>query len=146
MTWIDQRGSEVLNRNECLRLLSVGAGGVGRIGLVTAGQVVIEPVNYRMADSDVVIRVGPGSMLDAARNEAIVSFEVDHVSADEGYAWSVLVHGLARVVADDHVRGAHPAGAVPLVPEPGRSVVRIRTGVLTGRRFALRPTDPTVDL
>jgi len=59
VTWIDQRGSEVLDRNECQRLLSVAAGGVGRIGLVNAGQVMIKPVNYRMFDADVGRRSEP---------------------------------------------------------------------------------------
>ncbi len=46
MGWIDQRGSEVLGRNECLRLLAVlavRAGGVGRVGLVDAGHAVPPP-------------------------------------------------------------------------------------------------------
>lgn len=142
MAWIDQRGSEVLSRNECQRLLSLGAGGVGRVGFVEAGQVVMEPVNYRVFESDVVIQVGPGSILDAARAQTIVSFEIDEVSRAEGQAWSVLAQGLARVIDGDHLEGAHPVGTVPLVPEEGRSIVRIRTGVLTGRRFRLRDTEP----
>jgi CBS domain-containing protein len=138
--WIDQRGSEVLTRNECLRLLAVGAGGVGRVGLVdTADQVVIEPVNYRMLDQDVLVQVGAGSMLDAAINEGIVSFEIDQLSTAAGQAWSVLVHGLATVLHDStHEGSARPSGGAPLVPEPGHSLVRIRTEVLSGRRFPLR--------
>jgi nitroimidazol reductase NimA-like FMN-containing flavoprotein (pyridoxamine 5'-phosphate oxidase superfamily) len=135
--WIDQRGSEVLERNECLRLLALRAGGVGRFGLLDSGQVVVEPVNYRMLDQDVVVQVGPGSMLEAARSEAIVAFETDELSVAEGQAWSVLVQGLATVVSD--VGSARPAGGAPLVPEPGLSFVRIRTEHLSGRRFTLRP-------
>jgi len=138
MGWIDQRGSRVLPRNECLRLLAVHAGHVGRIGLVEAGHAVIEPVIYRMLDHDVVIQVGPGSLLDAAAHHSVVSFEVDSVEPSE--AWSVLIRGPARRVADDAVTGhAVPAGATPLVPEPGSSFVVIRTDVMSGRRFLLRP-------
>jgi hypothetical protein len=140
--WIDQRGSEVLTRNECVRLLAIGAGGVGRIGLVDAvGNVVIHPVNYRMLDGDVLIQVGPGSMLDAAAQATIVSFEIDQISKDEGDAWSVLVHGLATVLPDGPLSVPGRSGA-PLVPEPGATMVRIRTGILSGRRFLLGP-DPT---
>jgi uncharacterized protein len=137
--WIDQRGSEVLTRNECLRLLAVGAGGVGRLGLVdTADRVVIEPVNYRMLDQDVLVQVGAGSMLDAATNEAIVSFEIDQLSTAAGQAWSVLVHGLATVLPEStHAGPARPTGGAPAVPEPGHSLVRIRTEILSGRRFPL---------
>jgi nitroimidazol reductase NimA-like FMN-containing flavoprotein (pyridoxamine 5'-phosphate oxidase superfamily) len=139
--WIDQRGSEILTRNECVRLLAVEAGGVGRLGLVdAAGNVVIHPLNYRMLDDDVLVQIGPGSMLDAALAGTIVSFEIDQVSLAEGCAWSVLVHGLATVVADSARAGpVRPVGGAPLVPEPGASLVRIRTGVLSGRRFPLRP-------
>ena len=138
--WIDQRGSEVLTRNECARLLAVGAGGVGRIGLVDgADNVVIQPVNYRMLDEDVLVQIGPGSMLDAATGHTIVSFEIDQLSEGDGDAWSVLVHGLATVVEDgSQAAPARPIGAAPLVPEPGTTLVRIRTGILSGRRFPLR--------
>lgn len=79
MMWIDQRGSEVFTRNECLRL-ALGAGGVGRIGMVAVDDnVLIEPVNYRMLDGDVLVQVGPGSILDAATENRIVSFEVDEL-------------------------------------------------------------------
>jgi nitroimidazol reductase NimA-like FMN-containing flavoprotein (pyridoxamine 5'-phosphate oxidase superfamily) len=130
----------VLGRTECLRLLALRAGGVGRVGLVESEGVLILPVNYRMLDEDIVIQVGEGSMLDAARRQAIVGFEVDEVGETEGRAWSVFVRGLATVLDPQDrpsaVR-ARPVERGPLVPEPGMAFVRIRTGVLTGRRFAL---------
>jgi nitroimidazol reductase NimA-like FMN-containing flavoprotein (pyridoxamine 5'-phosphate oxidase superfamily) len=138
--WLDQRGSEVLGRNECLRLLAVHAGGVGRVGLVgNTGGVVIEPVIYRVLDGDVLIQVGPGSLLDAARRPSAVAFETDHLDLGGRQAWSVLVRGLATVI-DDRRRaaGARPPAARPLVPVPGDTLVRIRTDILSGRRFALR--------
>jgi hypothetical protein len=139
--WIDQRGSEVLTRNECVRLLAIGAGGVGRIGLVdAAGNVVIHPINYRMLDDDVLVQVGPGLMLDAASQATIVSFEIDQISKGDGDAWSVLVHGLATVLPDSsRLRSARPDVDPPLVPQPGCAMVRIRTGVLSGRRFLVGP-------
>ena len=73
-------------------------------------------------------------------SEAIVGFEVDEVSAVAGQAWSVLVQGLATVVSDAQVKAATVRPAASLVPEPGHSCVRIRTGVLSGRRFSLAET------
>jgi nitroimidazol reductase NimA-like FMN-containing flavoprotein (pyridoxamine 5'-phosphate oxidase superfamily) len=136
--WLDQRGSEVLHRNECLRLLAVGAGGVGRIGFVEAEGVVIEPVNYRMLDHDVMLQVGEGSILDAANRETVVGFEIDEVDTAGGHAWSVFVRGLATVLDErSEPDDARPLTGRPLIPEPGLSFVRIRTGVLSGRRFPL---------
>jgi len=137
--WIDQRGAEVLTRNECQRLLVIGAGGIGRIGLAADGQVVIVPLNYTIMDQDVLILVGAGQILDAARRETIVAFEVDEVSSDDGVAWSVLVQGLATVVTEAQVKATTTRSVAPLVPEPGCSFVRIRTGVLSGRRFPPGP-------
>jgi CBS domain-containing protein len=134
--WIDQRGSEVLSRNECLRLMAVHAGGVGRIGFVDSGHAVIEPVNYRMVDNDVAVQVGPGSMLEAAERHAIISFEVDWAEPPE--AWSVVVRGPTHTARPDTViDDAQPAGARPLVPQPGASYFVIRTDVVSGRRFPL---------
>jgi len=100
---------------------------------------VIQPVNYRMLDDDVLLQVGVGSMLDAATRQTIVSFEVDQLSLGDGFGWSVLVHGLATVLSEASRAGpARPSDGAPLVPEPGSSFVRIRTGVLSGRRFPLR--------
>jgi uncharacterized protein len=134
--WIDQRGSEVLNRNECQRLLALNAGGVGRLGLVSAGQVVIVPVNYEMLGSEVLIRVGPGDILDAARAGSIVAFEIDEITATG--AWSVLVQGLATTIpAEPTDEASMTRLPAPLVPEPGHALVQIRTGVFSGRRFPL---------
>jgi nitroimidazol reductase NimA-like FMN-containing flavoprotein (pyridoxamine 5'-phosphate oxidase superfamily) len=140
IVWLDHRGSEVLERNECLRLLALGAGAVGRVGLVEPEGVLIVPVNYRMLDHDVMVHVGDGSILDAAQGEAIVAFEIDEVDNAAGQAWSVFVRGLATVLdEDDRPQDARPRDGKPLVREPGVSFVRIRTGILSGRRFQLRP-------
>jgi len=138
--WLDQRGSEVLNRAECLRLLAIGAGGIGRIGFLDSEGVVIQPVNYRMLDHDVMVQVGGGSILDAARRQTIVGFEIDEVDTAGGHAWSVFVRGLATAL-DEHARpqDARPHNGEPLIPESGASLVRIRTEILSGRRFPLRP-------
>jgi len=73
-----------------------------------------------------------------------VSFEIDQVDVARSAAWSVLVQGLARVVDQDaQTESARPTHAPPLVPEPGTSLVSIRTGVLSGRRFPLRTAPVT---
>jgi uncharacterized protein len=142
--WIDARGSEVLERVECLRLLSLvgdDAGPVGRVGFALDGVPIILPVNYGMVDGDLVVCTGEGLKLLSAIDRAIVAFEVDVVDVDKMEAWSVLVRGLCTEVTDpDEVERARAATPVPLVAEPGDRYLRIRTGVLTGRRFPLAPT------
>jgi CBS domain-containing protein len=138
--WTDQRGSEVLPRNECVRLLWVHAGGVGRVGVAANGQAFIMPVNYRMLGEDVVVRIGRGSMLGAVEQRSVLAFEVD--SAELPEAWSVYVRGPARIADHPSVRAhAHPLGAGPIVPHPGTVDVVIRSDVVSGRRFPLLVPD-----
>jgi hypothetical protein len=48
-----------------------------------------------------------------------------------------MVQGLAYIVADRReVARLGGEGPVPAIPEPGEVFVRIKTEVLTGRRFA----------
>lgn len=136
----DQRGSELLFRSECRRLLALAAGRVAHLGLVVEGQPVVIPVNYTMLDRDILLRLGPGTTLDELRRSPVVALEVDVVPPEGGEAWSVVVQGVASPLRDPAaVERAAASGLVPLVPEPGHTYVQIRTGVLTGRRFSVGP-------
>jgi nitroimidazol reductase NimA-like FMN-containing flavoprotein (pyridoxamine 5'-phosphate oxidase superfamily) len=137
--WIDQRGSEVLSRTECLRLLTVKAGGIGRLGIVVDGQPVVVPLNYSMVDGDIVLRVGPGTILATIRDgNSIVAFEIDEVPVEtDAPRWNVLAQGSAREVSGGpRLAEFQASGPVPAVPEPGATLVRISADVLSGRRFS----------
>lgn len=139
--WLDQRGSELLSRVECRRLLALGAGGVAHLGLIVDGQPVVVPVNYTLLDRDVLLRLGPGTTLEELGHAQVVALEVDRVPPKDGDAWSVVVQGVATPLTDvDSLQRAARSGLVPLVPEPGHDYVQIRTGVLTGRRFSVGAT------
>ena len=136
--WIDQRGSEVLERNECQRLLAVaaGRGDVGRLALPTPTSPVVVPLNFRYHDKDVFVRVGPGTVAATAPG-LLVAFEVDRVEAEQGLAWSVLVRGLARSLAPHELHRLWRELPEPLAPLPGDNLISIRGDVVTGRRFSL---------
>lgn len=149
--WIDQRGSEVLPRAECLRLLAVAARStaIGRLAVSTHGAPIVQPVNFAYDRGQVVVCLGEGFMRDHAPGH-LVAFEVDAVTDGEGpdthVAWSVLVRGLAtpldpvdraserdahrRSEVDDSRRLPHPMVAVP-----GHHVLAIRPDVVSGRRL-----------
>jgi hypothetical protein len=134
--WIDQRGSEILDPPECLRLLAVAAkeDRIGRLAVTDGQSPLVVPLNFIFHDRGVLVRVGPGRMSELAPG-SLVAFEVDRVETDRGMAWSVLVRGLASKVdagpLDDE------AMPEPWVPEPGQMVLFIRAEVVTGRRFHL---------
>jgi len=136
MGWIDQRGSTVLTRNECLRLLALHAGGVGRVGVATSGAPLIVPVNYRMLGPDVLLQIGRGTMLDAVDRGYPLGFEVDRDVPPD--AWSVYVRGRARRLEGvPGVAQAMAGGATAVVPQPGTALVVIRSDVVSGRQFPL---------
>jgi len=134
--WIDQRGSEILDTPECLRLLAVAAkeDHVGRLAVTDGLSPVVVPLNFVFHDGGVFVRIGPGRLSELVP-DSLVSFEVDRVETDRGVAWSVLVRGLAtKAVADTRYSEAMPE---PWVPEAGDMVLFIRPDEVTGRRFHL---------
>jgi len=148
--WIDQHGSEVLERGECLRLLAVAAHdhGIARLGVATSSSPIIVPVNFTYDDAGVVIRIAEGTISNLAAG-TLVSIEVDRVDEVAGEAWSVLLRGYARVLSTTgelpptrHVRGVPQ----PLAPIPGDLFIWVRGDELTGRRFSLvAPSDSHFD-
>jgi len=136
--WIDQRGSEILDTPECVRLLALSAkeDHVGRLGVTDGQSPLVVPLNFIFHDGHVLVRIGPGRLSELVP-DSLVSFEIDRVEADLGVAWSVLVRGLAsQAAADAQYLKAMPE---PWVPEPGHMVLSIRPDVVTGRRFHLAP-------
>ncbi|HEX4905274.1 MAG TPA: pyridoxamine 5'-phosphate oxidase family protein, partial [Acidimicrobiales bacterium] len=65
---IDRNGLEVLDRDECLRLLAQAT--LGRVGVTIGALPCVVPVNYRIVGDEVVIRTGAGTKLDAATKNA----------------------------------------------------------------------------
>jgi len=134
--WIDQRGSEILPWPECLRLLAVAAkeDQFGRLAVNDGESPVVVPLNFTFHDRALLVRIGQGRTWELVPG-ALVAFEVDRVEPELGWAWSVLVRGLASLLdPDGELAGRAPA---PWVPEPGEKVISIRTDVVTGRRFRL---------
>jgi Pyridoxamine 5'-phosphate oxidase len=145
--WIDQRGSEILGQAECLRLLALGAkeDGVGRLAVSRADAPIVQPVNFTYHEHQILIRLGEGFMADAAHG-ALVAFEVDRFDQGASVAWSVLVRGLATVVAEEDATALAEAAPRPVVPTPGLILLSIRPDAVTGRRFpvtgAVAPSPP----
>jgi uncharacterized protein len=135
MILIDNRtGLEVLDRDECFRLL--GVNGVGRVAVIDGGRPVIFPINYVVDREQILFRTAPGTKLDAAARGQQVAFEID--SADPMYhtGWSVIVQGRCEEVTDP-VRRAE-VDQLPLRPWAAGAkdhVVSIRAESVTGRRI-----------
>ncbi|HEY8545608.1 MAG TPA: pyridoxamine 5'-phosphate oxidase family protein, partial [Acidimicrobiales bacterium] len=91
---IDRNGFEVLDRDECLRLLDTAV--VGRVGITTRALPAILPVTFRRDGERILFRTGEGTKLATATRNTVVSFEADDFDPEARTGWSVLVVGVAR--------------------------------------------------
>jgi hypothetical protein len=137
--WLDGRGSMVIEPMECLRILAMHAGGIGRVGFDDEGIPTILPVNFGVAGRDVIFRTDAGSKLTMAMNNQVAAFETDGIDEAHKVAWSVLLRGMAEVISGEQLMsiGFDPGSIPTLVPTPGHYGVRIRGETITGRRFEI---------
>lgn len=129
----DQRGLEILSRDECVRLLR--AGGVGRLAWFDGRRPIVRPVNFAMDGDRLVIRTGEGTIFRAAQLALAATFEVDQTSNVDHTAWSVIVDGTIGRAEDDAAR------ALPLrswAPEARDHFVELRIEEMSGRRIGDR--------
>ena len=126
-------GLELLTEGQCREL--IGAEQLGRVGVSVGALPAIFPVNYCMVDGDIFFRTGEGTKLRRAVEGGVIGFEVDHVDPDTRDGWSVLVVGMARLVADAELV---ELGEIDVEPwaGPGRThVVRVHPELISGRRI-----------
>jgi nitroimidazol reductase NimA-like FMN-containing flavoprotein (pyridoxamine 5'-phosphate oxidase superfamily) len=128
MKAVDRTGVEMIDRDECLRL--VGKRRVGRLGIVVGGEPVILPVNYALVGETVVFRSAPGSKVDMGPR-APACFEVDEFDESMASGWSVLIAGRLEEIGADE---AGPADVTPWAPGTRDRWMRLVAGRVTGRR------------
>lgn len=129
----DRRGLQVLSPEECNRLLDSTA--VGRVAFMSKGEPLILPVNHALVDGTIVFRTTVGEKLDAARQRAPMSFEVDGWEPEARRGWSVVVRGTAEAVYEPaEVERLDALGLVSWA-KPGVNAqwVRLRPTEISGR-------------
>jgi nitroimidazol reductase NimA-like FMN-containing flavoprotein (pyridoxamine 5'-phosphate oxidase superfamily) len=130
---VDRNGLEVLDRDECLRLLSSAS--LGRVGFSSGALPAVFPVNFDLDGQRVLVRTGQGSRLDAALRDAVVAFEVDDLDPVRGAGWSVAVTGVANEVDDlAERRSSQQEPAVRWAGAGEEAVFAISTELVSGRR------------
>lgn len=133
-TEVDRNGMEVLQVEECLRLLA--SQHVGRVALSIGALPVILPVNYVARGRAVFFRTNAGSKLDAAVRRHVVAFEVDSIDPVYHEGWSVLATGRAEHITDpDEIAELDAIPLLPWAPCVGPSWVRITAELVSGRRL-----------
>jgi hypothetical protein len=106
----------------------------GRLGVSVDNYPKIFPVDYHCDGASIVFRTAAGTKLHDLLMNRFVAFEVDH--RDTTQAWSVVIDGTARVIADeDEVDAAERLPLPPWVPVQTYVFVRIVPTRVHGRRF-----------
>jgi nitroimidazol reductase NimA-like FMN-containing flavoprotein (pyridoxamine 5'-phosphate oxidase superfamily) len=135
---VSSYGLEVLERDECVRLLLSQR--VGRVGVCEGGPLVV-PVVFGMLDGDIVFRTAPGEKLVAAALHRPLAFEVDEYDLDRGTGWSVLVVGPAEeMVHPDDLRRAEALGLPAWAGEARDRFVHLEAEQVSGRRLRPAPS------
>ncbi len=130
---IDPNGLEVLERAQCLALLTTTM--IGRVGLSTDALPTVLPVTFALVGDKIVIHANADTRLAGSLDNNVVAFEADGFQESTGRMWSVMARGVAMLGKagdyDDEV-------AVSRLPTWGpvdtNTIVTIDLSVLTGRR------------
>ena len=108
----------------------------GRLALTAGGTLDIFPVNFSTADRRVFLRTGPGTKLAELAVNPKVALETDGILSDE--AWSVVLHGEARILeTESEIAAARASGVAPWIPTLKDMWVEIVPTSTTGRHFVL---------
>ncbi|MDH6182078.1 nitroimidazol reductase NimA-like FMN-containing flavoprotein (pyridoxamine 5'-phosphate oxidase superfamily) [Microbacteriaceae bacterium SG_E_30_P1] len=106
----------------------------GRLAVSVDNHPDVFPVNFLADDDGILVRTEHGTKVDDILLNPHVAFEVDDVNSLG--AWSVVVTGVAEVVADaDEIRTASAEPVWAWAPGLGRTYLRIRPTGVTGRLF-----------
>jgi uncharacterized protein len=130
---VDRNGLEILDRDECLRLLETAT--LGRLALTSGALPVILPVNFLLDGERILIRTSPGTKLAVAATNAVVAFEVDTIDSFAHSGWSVTVTGTSREITD--AADLAYVKQLPLAhwaPTDGH-VIAVSTELISGRRL-----------
>jgi nitroimidazol reductase NimA-like FMN-containing flavoprotein (pyridoxamine 5'-phosphate oxidase superfamily) len=131
---VDRNGLEVLDRVECLRLLSFAT--LGRIGFTSGALPTVLPINFHLDGERILVRTGRGGKLDAALQNAVVAFEADDFDPMYHSGWSVAVTGMAREVSEPaDLAAVHQMSIARWAPVGDEAVVAISTDLVSGRRI-----------
>jgi uncharacterized protein len=130
---LDRNGLEVLDREECLRLLASTT--LGRIGFTSGALPSVLPVYFHLDQDRILVHTARGSRLDGALKDAVVAFEADELDPSDQSGWSVAVTGVATELDDPSVLGERGRDGIHVWAPPGHeAVLAISIELVSGRR------------
>jgi nitroimidazol reductase NimA-like FMN-containing flavoprotein (pyridoxamine 5'-phosphate oxidase superfamily) len=125
---------EEMSSDECWELLEGQE--FGRLAFRLVDEVHLVPINYVVDAGSLLFRTSAGNKLLSAAMHSEVAFEIDW--HDDASAWSVVVRGRVRRLADSEMHRVDALPGRPWVPSPKPEAIELEPDVVTGRRFYLQ--------
>jgi nitroimidazol reductase NimA-like FMN-containing flavoprotein (pyridoxamine 5'-phosphate oxidase superfamily) len=110
---------------------------VGRLVFTVRALPEVFPVNFRVFEGSVVVRVSGASRAGVGALDTVVAFEVDEIDAASRTGWSVTVVGHTSEILDRAERERVLALLVPWAGGVRDRLIRIPLDRVTGRRLAV---------
>jgi hypothetical protein len=124
-----------LDRAACVELL--GSAAVGRLVFTVRALPEVLPLNFRLFEGNVVVRVAGTSHAAEGAVDAVVAFQVDDIDVTAHAGWSVTVVGHSSEILDPGTRERVLALPLEAWADGDRDrLIRIPLDRVTGRRLA----------
>lgn len=133
---VSRRVLEQIDVADCLELL--GSVSLGRVVFTEKALPAIRPVNHVLDGGAVIIRSHLGGGLATAVGSSrgmVVAYEADTIDPVEHVGWSVVVTGVAHLVADSREVARYEGLLRPWVDIAMDCVIRIEPHLVTGYRL-----------
>ena len=124
-----------LSRAEAMSLLA-GAP-AGRLVFTSKALPAIRPVNHQVSGDLIVIGLSPGSAVAASAAGAgtVVAYEADDLDPVSQSGWSVIVVGIARLVADQAAAEQYRASLQSWLSGADADILLVQAELVTGYRL-----------
>jgi|SRR5579884_2360929 len=139
-----QTGMEIMDREECLRLLAGHS--FGRLAVNLRSEIpIIRPVNYVFDErtESILFRTDSGAKFRGVILSPKAAFEIDGIDPARRTGWSVIVTGSVERVTNFHeLERFGRLGLDPWAPGERPNWVRIRVWRISGRRISRDDDEP----
>ncbi|HTX82150.1 MAG TPA: pyridoxamine 5'-phosphate oxidase family protein [Streptosporangiaceae bacterium] len=131
----DERSLLELSRADGWRLLASVP--VGRLVFTHQALPAVRLVNHLVDGDTIVVGLTPGSAIatSAGTEGTVVAYEADELDLAERLGWSVVVVGVARLVADDAAVAQYRRRLRPWLSGAMAEIMMISSEVVTGYRL-----------
>jgi uncharacterized protein len=134
MNHFDPAGPEVLDTDECLRLMASVP--IGRLVFSEGGLPAVHPVSFALDGDSVVFCTAGGRKREAAERGDVVGFQVDEFDTGRHLGWSVTAVGHSVLITDpEELARVRRLPLRPWASSSEPSYVRVWIEAVRGRRI-----------